>query len=244
MAANQYKGFCVGGGVGSPNSLSTTAWAALTTLLQNGFQPGIAISEQVNTALRQTSVPAAGVAQFIANNQASDVLDDASASNFAALLLAAVQGVITAYNFWMPGDIKGTLIATVPTGWLKCNGAVKNRADFPALFAAIGTTYNLGTETGSQFRIPEMRGEFIRGWDDGRGADGGRALGSFQDWMIVQHQHAGVPLLQGDTDRGTQSSNYSVDNNGNTGDIAGVSGARIGAEVRPRNIATQWLIKT
>lgn len=43
---------------------------------------------------------------------------------------------------------------TLPAGMLLANGAVVNRADYPRLFARIGTTYNTGGETGSQFRLP------------------------------------------------------------------------------------------
>ncbi|MBC8867741.1 phage tail protein, partial [Escherichia coli] len=59
--------------------------------------------------------------------------------------------------------------ATSPKGWLKCNGAAFDTAQYPALAAA----YPSGV-------LPDLRGEFIRGWDDGRGVDSGRALLSVQ----------------------------------------------------------------
>jgi putative tail fiber protein len=66
-----------------------------------------------------------------------------------------------------------------PAGWLKANGAAVSRTAYAALFAAIGTTYGAG-DGRSTFNLPDLRGEFIRGWDDGRGIDRGRALGSAQ----------------------------------------------------------------
>ncbi|WP_205756480.1 phage tail protein, partial [Lonsdalea iberica] len=55
--------------------------------------------------------------------------------------------------------------ATVPAGWLQCNGATFTAAQYPKLAQAYpGLT------------LPDLRGEFIRGWDSGRGIDGGRAL--------------------------------------------------------------------
>ena len=66
---------------------------------------------------------------------------------------------------------------TAPAGWLKANGAAVSRTAYAALFAAIGTTYGAG-DGRSTFNLPDLRGEFIRGWDDGRGIDRGRALGS------------------------------------------------------------------
>ena len=68
---------------------------------------------------------------------------------------------------------------TAPTGWLKANGAAVSRTTYAALFAAIGTTYGAG-DGRSTFNLPDLRGEFIRGWDDGRGVDTGRVFGSAQ----------------------------------------------------------------
>ena len=56
-------------------------------------------------------------------------------------------------------------IATPPAGWLKCNGAAFDKAKYPKLALA----YPSGL-------LPDLRGEFIRGWDDGRGVDAGRAI--------------------------------------------------------------------
>ena len=68
---------------------------------------------------------------------------------------------------------------TAPTGWLKANGAAVSRTAYAALFAAIGTTYGAG-DGSTTFNLPDLRGEFMRGWDDGRGIDRGRAFGSAQ----------------------------------------------------------------
>lgn len=64
--------------------------------------------------------------------------------------------------------------ATAPAGWLKCNGAAFDKAKYPKLALA----YPSGL-------LPDLRGEFIRGWDDGRGIDSGRSLLSFQEGTIV-----------------------------------------------------------
>lgn len=68
---------------------------------------------------------------------------------------------------------------TAPSGWLKANGAAVSRSTYAALFAAIGTTYGAG-DGRSTFNLPDLRGEFVRGWDDGRGVDSGRTFGSQQ----------------------------------------------------------------
>jgi len=64
-----------------------------------------------------------------------------------------------------------------PRGYLECNGQSVSAATYPELFNAIGYTYG---GSGANFNVPELRGEFVRGVDNGRGVDVGRVLGSFQ----------------------------------------------------------------
>ena len=77
---------------------------------------------------------------------------------------------------------------TAPAGWLKANGAAVSRTAYAALFAAIGTTYGAGDFLNT-FNLPDLRGEFIRGWDDGRGVDTPRSIGSAQAHALQSHQH-------------------------------------------------------
>lgn len=75
-----------------------------------------------------------------------------------------------------------------PAGWLKANGAAVSRATYSALFSVIGTYYGAG-DGSTTFSLPDMRGLFARGWDDGRGIDPSRELGSFQDSQNLAHNH-------------------------------------------------------
>jgi phage-related tail fiber protein len=68
---------------------------------------------------------------------------------------------------------------SAPSGYVKANGAAVSRTTYAALFAAIGTTFGAG-DGATTFNLPDLRGEFIRGWDDGRGVDSGRAIGTAQ----------------------------------------------------------------
>ena len=77
---------------------------------------------------------------------------------------------------------------TAPTGWLKANGAEISRVTYSDLYSVIGTLYGDGDGIDT-FNLPDLRGEFIRGWDDSRGVDPGRALGSLQDESIADHRH-------------------------------------------------------
>ena len=68
---------------------------------------------------------------------------------------------------------------TAPTGFIKANGATISRSTYADLFSAIGTTFGSG-DGSSTFTIPDLRGEFIRAWDDSRGIDSGRSFGTAQ----------------------------------------------------------------
>ena len=63
-----------------------------------------------------------------------------------------------------------------------------SRATYPALFAAIGTTFGAGDSV-TTFGLPDTRGEFLRGWDNTRGVDAGRGFGSWQAAMVGPHVH-------------------------------------------------------
>jgi phage-related tail fiber protein len=76
--------------------------------------------------------------------------------------------------------------STPPSGYLKANGAAISRTAYAALFAAIGTTFGAG-DGGTTFNLPDLRGEFLRGWDDSRGIDSGRAFGSLQKGSPIVH---------------------------------------------------------
>jgi len=87
------------------------------------------------------------------------------------------------------GTIIYVAMNTAPTGYLKANGAAVSRTTYAALFAAIGTTFGVG-DGSTTFNVPELRGEFIRGWDDGRAVDTGRVFGSAQGEAIQSHNHS------------------------------------------------------
>lgn len=89
------------------------------------------------------------------------------------------------------GKISMFARSTAPSGYLKCNGAAISRTTYAALFSAIGTTFGAG-DGSTTFNIPDLRGEFIRGWDDARGVDSGRVFGGWQDGQNVSHTHTGT----------------------------------------------------
>lgn len=75
-----------------------------------------------------------------------------------------------------------------PAHSLYCDGAAVSRTTYAKLFAVIGTTFGPGDGT-TTFNLPDMRNRSVRGWDNGRGVDAGRALGSFQAGTVLTHDH-------------------------------------------------------
>ena len=150
--------------------------------------------------------------------------------------------------------------SAAPAGWLKANGAAVSRTAYAALFAAIGTTYGLG-DGRSTFNLPDLRGEFIRGWDDGRGVDTPRPMGSAQVDAVRQHYH-GIGYISPNNDDGAfvvrnwttaeQQNLQFINGNGNSA-IRTLSASsnlsttnaidESAGETRPRNVALLAIIK-
>ncbi len=84
----------------------------------------------------------------------------------------------------MVGMVAPFAANSAPTGWLAADGSLVSRITYARLFSRIGTTFGAGDGT-STFALPDMRGEFVRGWDNGRGVDAGRAFGSWQKGSVI-----------------------------------------------------------
>ena len=159
------------------------------------------------------------------------------------------------------GSVMMFAMNTAPTGWLKANGAAVSRTTYADLFAAIGTTFGVGDGT-TTFNVPELRGEFLRAWDDGRGIDSGRAFGSAQLDQNEAHTHTGTTASAGththtitlkDQGAGTSNTALGVGISSSTNTITTNSaGAHThtfttassgGTEARPLNIALLACIK-
>ena len=117
---------------------------------------------------------------------------------------------------------------TAPTGWAKCDGTtIPISTETAALRALIApaTTY------------PDLRAEFIRGLDDGRGVDTGRVLGSSQAQDIQPHTHSisYIASIGSGGNQGSGGANQAVPGSG-----TGSTGVK---ETRPRNVAFLYCIK-
>ena len=140
-----------------------------------------------------------------------------------------------------PGAFVFFAMNTAPTGWLKANGAAISRTTFSALFDAIGTTFGAG-DGSTTFNLPDMRGEFPRGWDDGRGVDSWRSFGTAQGDELKSHRHdvnAELPDNGGPNGRPMWAGRRL----NNTTNLFGRTQFTGGDETRPRNIALLACIK-
>ncbi|SRB06897.1 ybl50 [Escherichia coli] len=142
------------------------------------------------------------------------------------------------------------------TGWLKCNGAAFSAEEYPELAKAYPTN-----------KLPDLRGEFIRGWDDGRGIDAVRALLSLQNGGVESHTHQGqlfrvsdyrtkeipasevmgrgyIASLTPGVDSPLDFDDYSVSSNPNGYFVGNQRTTAYGInETRPRNIAFNYIVR-
>jgi microcystin-dependent protein len=86
------------------------------------------------------------------------------------------------------GSVLWFSATAAPLGYLECNGQVVSKSQYNDLWIIIGNTFTTTTST-AHFRVPDLRGEFIRGWDDGKGTDTGRTFGSRQNDAFASHMH-------------------------------------------------------
>lgn len=144
----------------------------------------------------------------------------------------------------------GTVIAysssTPPEGWLECNGQAISRTNYAPLYNSISTTYGAG-DGQTTFNVPDLRGEFVRGWDNGRGVDPGRSMGGLQLDQMRQHTHNYVVANSRVNIWGLAPGLGGLAqplNGQTTTGSGGVNTDRVGNETRSRNIALMYCIKT
>jgi microcystin-dependent protein len=149
-----------------------------------------------------------------------------------------------------PGLIMAWLASTPPSGFLECDGTAVSRTTYANLFLVISDDYGAGDGT-TTFNLPDLRGEFLRGWDHGAGVDPGAAtrtnrgdtttgdnVGTKQAEAYKAHTHGLSNIMT--TNSGATSFAYRTDATRAPATATSSSG---GAETRPRNINVMWVIK-
>ena len=132
--------------------------------------------------------------------------------------------------------------STIPSGWLECNG--QSTASYPVLAALYGSN------------VPDLRGEFVRGFDSGRGVDTGRALLSTQGDQFALPNTAFGTSNPGNHTHSVRTEKTDGGQSGSTGEITHKNSSTGGGgshthtinggddETRPRNVALMYIIKT
>lgn len=124
------------------------------------------------------------------------LIDNATASQYFDCMISLMRGEILGSSGDMTSGVVYFAAFSPPTGYLKANGAAVLRTDFPRLFARIGTTFGAG-DGFSTFNLPDVRGIFVRGLDEGAGINPGRTLGSREQSQNLSHAHTASTDLQG-----------------------------------------------
>ncbi|WP_289993961.1 phage tail protein [Photorhabdus laumondii] len=171
---NDFKAFSV---INNKNIVSQEKYK-ISSDLQTEFPSNDVHSHLLNKALDQSSTISAVIANFIAEQSGEDVLDNGDITKLTAQLNKALEQKISDTSNIPVGIPVPWPTAVPPAGWLQCNGAVFDKSKFPKLAEA----YPDGN-------LPDLRGEFIRGWDDRRGIDSGR--------RILTHQGDAIRNIQG-----------------------------------------------
>lgn len=165
------------------------------------------------------------------------------------------------------GMIASFAMSSAPTGWLVCNGAEYAIATYGDLYTAIGTTWGAltngsGGAGSTHFVVPDLRGEFLRGFDDGQGNDpdassrtGGDAVGSSQGFAVEKFTGkfgpAGNAGTQGYADgifygSGSRTRDYGT-GSGSGYQYINIDNSTVNTtsdnETRPRNKNVQFCIK-
>ena len=148
--------------------------------------------------------------------------------------------------------------ASVPAGYLYCNGQAVSRTTYADLFNLIGIAHGQGNGT-TTFNLPDYRGVFLRGVDGGRGFDPDRAtrqalvtggntgdnVGSYQDDALLNHTHLYAKNISVNTVGGVvgfPGTNDNFTNNVQSGGVYNLASVT-STETRPRNVNVNYFIK-
>jgi microcystin-dependent protein len=168
-----------------------------------------------------------------------------------AALVAAVQQALCP-----PGTVVAYMGTTAPAGWLLCNGASVSRTTYAGLYTVIGNAS--GSADANSFNVPDLRGRFLRGWDNGIGRDpdraartamaaggnAGDAIGSIQTDAFKNHTH---PITDTYTNFSQTSAQGGSGNTGANGTLeqadTTANSSTGGNETRPINANVNYIIK-
>ncbi|HBD1904896.1 TPA: phage tail protein [Escherichia coli] len=223
--------------------IATTAFvqAAITALI-NGAPATLDTLKEIAAAINNDPKFSTTINNALSGKQPLDeTLTHLSGKDVAGLLAYLGLGEGSALPVGVPVPWPS---ATPPTGWLKCNGAPFSTAQYPEL-----------AKVYPALKLPDLRGEFIRGWDDGRGVDSGRVVLTGQSQSVQRHTHDLAIAYTSDSvyrDRLGASPNadmipikdmINVTTFNGSGEFYLKANDSTGVETRPRNIAFNYIVR-
>ena len=237
----------------SSNNVQTNSLSVNNIVDQNGktintFDTDITLGSNSDTHLStqkaiKTYIDTV-VAQEVANRLAADQTLQSEISNFGYPIT--------------PGTVLYTAGTTVPAGFLAANGALVGKDQYPALYLALGGVSSPYGQNSASFNLPDLRGYFVRGADNGAGVDPGRVAGTYQADAFKSHQHdyddlyglqddQGPAVIDRNGDRLYKYSSWGDDRDNDSGNPAyfysRTAAAGTESETRPKNLALLAIIK-
>jgi microcystin-dependent protein len=244
---------------GGAIQISTSGGTARTVISADSTDSIFSVNDDRNFTVKTNAATRLTVNSTAATSTVPVVLPAAPTTT----LQAATKGYVDGLTGAPAGIIMAFAGATAPTGFLSCNGATVSRTTYADLFAAIGTTWGAG-DGSTTFRIPDLRGTFLRG--SGTNATGsssgavGQAVGTYAADTYLNHSHTATS-----TDAGHTHVNQTTGPNGaGGGSLVGFFGASTattntgfasitttvatsttgGTETKPKNYGVLYIIKT
>jgi microcystin-dependent protein len=256
----------VGIGTGSPSNaidvaggaiqISTAGGTARTVMSADLTDSIFAVSDDRNFTVKTNAATRLTINSTDATSTVPIVLPAAPTTT----LQAATKGYVDQSS---PAGMIAPFAGTAaPTGWLACQGQAVSQTTYAALFAAIGTTWNTTGEGAGNFRLPDLRGMFVRG--TGTNATGsssgavGPSVGAYAADTYLNHSHAITDpththsytvVTSASQAQGASGSNYF---NASAGSSTGAASTGItvdtsttgGTETKPKNYGVLYIIKT
>ncbi|MCP3789458.1 phage tail protein [Pseudomonas sp. N2-11] len=125
-------------------------------------------------------------------DQIPNAISDDPTTNSSEILATtkALRALMDSLDESLVGMVAFFDMEAPPPGWIRANGASLSRAKYPRLYSRLGTRH--GSDSPLTFNVPEVRAEYIRALDDGRGVDPGRVLGSWAASQNLLHEHEAI----------------------------------------------------
>ena len=240
---------------GGAIQISTSGGTARTVMSADSTDSIFSVNDDRNFTVKTNAATRLTVNSSAATSTVPVVLPAAPTTT----LQAATKGYVDGLTGAPAGIIMAFAGSTAPTGFLACDGSVVSQTTYATLYAAIGSTWNTGSEGAGNFRLPDLRGTFLRG--SGTNTTGsssgaiGQAVGTYAADTYLNHNHSitdpghthGYVIIQAGGSGIQVGSGYQgvgSTSGSNTTGIAVNTSTTGGTETKPKNYGVLYIIKT